>query len=59
MRDFCIDVRGNFLALARQEDGSSYLLTFDAQDNFQSSVAVDENIDPFRLAFAEEYVRFF
>jgi hypothetical protein len=52
LRDFCIDVEGNLIALIRQEDGSSHLLTFDSQGNFQSSVAVDENIDPYRMAFA-------
>jgi hypothetical protein len=52
LRDFCIDVQGDVMALTRQGDGSSYLLTFDPQGHFQSSVAVDENIDPFRIALA-------
>lgn len=52
LRDFSVDVQGNMIALIRQDDGSSFLLTLDSQGNFQSSVAVDENIDPFRMAFA-------
>jgi hypothetical protein len=54
LRDFCIDLQGNLVALIRQENGSSYFLTFDSQGNFRSSVAVDENIDPYRMAFAGE-----
>jgi hypothetical protein len=50
LRDFCIDLQGNLVALVRHADGSSYLLTFDSQGNFRSSVAVDKNIDPYRMA---------
>jgi hypothetical protein len=52
LRDFCLDLQGNLVALIHQENGSSHFLTFDSQGNFRSSVAVDENIDPYRMAFA-------